>query len=305
MVPPAARPARRAVLPRLPVEGDGGVAVAGPRAAPEPGRGDAATQRRHLGPDLHPDPGDDGGLPRAVRLRRRRPPSTATPATTRCAARPPTGSGSRPGAGSASRPDQTAVLYAPTWRDHLATRPRAAAMTEHLDVDAAAAALGDSHVILLRGHRFHAPGPSRARGRRRDRPPRDQRPGPGLRRRGARLLLAAVRLRADRPADGLPRARPGGLHRRRPRLPLPVHRHRPGAAGGHDRRGRGAGARRPALAADWADRVAGVRRAVQPLAGRPRRRPASSTSWSESSRRAAWPDAGPVLGDAWPIRAIR
>ncbi len=58
-------------------------------------------------------------------------------------------------------PDQTAVLYAPTWRDHLASRPRAAAMTDHLDVDAAAAALGESHVILLRGHRFHAPGPSR------------------------------------------------------------------------------------------------------------------------------------------------
>jgi CDP-glycerol glycerophosphotransferase (TagB/SpsB family) len=53
------------------------------------------------------------------------------------------------------RPDQTAVLYAPTWRDHLATRPRAAAMSEFLDVDAAAAALGDSHVVLLRGHRFH------------------------------------------------------------------------------------------------------------------------------------------------------
>ncbi len=58
--------------------------------------------------------------------------------------------------------DQTAVLYAPTWRDHLATRPRAAAMSEHLDVDAAAAALGDSHVLLLRGHRFHTPGRSRA-----------------------------------------------------------------------------------------------------------------------------------------------
>ncbi|HEY3528656.1 MAG TPA: CDP-glycerol glycerophosphotransferase family protein [Nocardioides sp.] len=59
------------------------------------------------------------------------------------------------------RPDQTAVLHAPTWRDHLATRPRAAAMSEHLDVDAAAAALGDSHVLLLRGHRFHTPGRSR------------------------------------------------------------------------------------------------------------------------------------------------
>jgi CDP-glycerol glycerophosphotransferase len=34
-------------------------------------------------------------------------------------------------------------------------------MAAHLDVDAAAAALGDSHVVLLRGHRFHAPGASR------------------------------------------------------------------------------------------------------------------------------------------------
>ncbi len=59
------------------------------------------------------------------------------------------------------RPEQTAVLYAPTWRDHLAVRPRAAAMSEHLDVDAAAAALGGSHVLLVRGHRFHTPGPSR------------------------------------------------------------------------------------------------------------------------------------------------
>jgi CDP-glycerol glycerophosphotransferase (TagB/SpsB family) len=59
------------------------------------------------------------------------------------------------------REGQTAVLYAPTWRDHLATRPRAAGMPEHLDVDDASAALGDSHVVLLRGHRFHAPGRSR------------------------------------------------------------------------------------------------------------------------------------------------
>ena len=55
------------------------------------------------------------------------------------------------------RDDQTAVLYAPTWRDHLATRPRGAEMADLLDVEAAAHALGDSHVLLLRGHRFHAP----------------------------------------------------------------------------------------------------------------------------------------------------
>jgi CDP-glycerol glycerophosphotransferase (TagB/SpsB family) len=59
------------------------------------------------------------------------------------------------------RDDQTAVLYAPTWRDHLATRPRAATMSEFLDLDAAASALGPSHVLLLRGHRFHTPSTSR------------------------------------------------------------------------------------------------------------------------------------------------
>jgi CDP-glycerol glycerophosphotransferase len=34
-------------------------------------------------------------------------------------------------------------------------------MPELLDLDATAAALGDSHVLLVRGHRFHAPGASR------------------------------------------------------------------------------------------------------------------------------------------------
>lgn len=53
------------------------------------------------------------------------------------------------------RDDQTAVLYAPTWREHQATRPRKADMVDHLDVDAAARMLGESHVLLLRGHRFH------------------------------------------------------------------------------------------------------------------------------------------------------
>ena len=48
----------------------GRVPVGGSRAAAAPGRGDAAAQRRDLGPDLDADPGDDGGLPRAVRLHR-------------------------------------------------------------------------------------------------------------------------------------------------------------------------------------------------------------------------------------------
>lgn len=62
--------------------------------------------------------------------------------------------------------DQRAVLYAPTWREHLAFRPRGAAMTEHLDLTAAAEALGESYVVLLRGHRFHAPAPVVAGGAR-------------------------------------------------------------------------------------------------------------------------------------------
>ena len=50
---------------------------------------------------------------------------------------------------------QKAVLYAPTWRDDLATNFRAAPMTTAFDVEAAAAALGPGWTILLRGHRFH------------------------------------------------------------------------------------------------------------------------------------------------------
>ncbi len=55
------------------------------------------------------------------------------------------------------RADQTAVLYAPTWRDDLATRPRRAGMADHLDLPHVAEVLGDSHVLLVRGHRFHTP----------------------------------------------------------------------------------------------------------------------------------------------------
>jgi CDP-glycerol glycerophosphotransferase (TagB/SpsB family) len=53
------------------------------------------------------------------------------------------------------RDGQTAVLYAPTWRDDLATNFRAAELVTHLDVHRTATALGDDHVLLLRGHRFH------------------------------------------------------------------------------------------------------------------------------------------------------
>ncbi|HET7385990.1 MAG TPA: CDP-glycerol glycerophosphotransferase family protein [Nocardioidaceae bacterium] len=52
---------------------------------------------------------------------------------------------------------KTAVLYAPTWRDDLATNYRAARAGDFFDVDAAATALGEGFVLLLRGHRFHPP----------------------------------------------------------------------------------------------------------------------------------------------------
>jgi CDP-glycerol glycerophosphotransferase len=51
---------------------------------------------------------------------------------------------------------QTAVLYAPTWRDDLATNYRSARMAKHLDVEGASRALGPDFVMLMRGHRFHA-----------------------------------------------------------------------------------------------------------------------------------------------------
>ena len=60
------------------------------------------------------------------------------------------------------RDDQVAVLHAPTWRDDVATNFRAAPMVTHLDVPRAARALGEGHVLLLRGHRFHEPGRSGA-----------------------------------------------------------------------------------------------------------------------------------------------
>jgi CDP-glycerol glycerophosphotransferase (TagB/SpsB family) len=54
--------------------------------------------------------------------------------------------------------DQVAVLYAPTWRDEQATNYRAALLHDGFDVPAAAAALGERYVLLLRGHRFHRRG---------------------------------------------------------------------------------------------------------------------------------------------------
>lgn len=55
-------------------------------------------------------------------------------------------------------PDQVAVLYAPTWRDDIATGYESAPGVTHLDPAATSADLGDGFVLLMRGHRFHQAG---------------------------------------------------------------------------------------------------------------------------------------------------
>jgi len=52
-------------------------------------------------------------------------------------------------------PGQTVVLYAPTWRDDMATNYRNAEMAEHIDLEDASELLGPEFVFLMRGHRFH------------------------------------------------------------------------------------------------------------------------------------------------------
>ncbi len=59
-------------------------------------------------------------------------------------------------------PDATVVLYAPTWRDDLATSYRSAAIVRHLDLESATERLGEEYVFLMRGHRFHARGARRS-----------------------------------------------------------------------------------------------------------------------------------------------
>jgi CDP-glycerol glycerophosphotransferase len=54
------------------------------------------------------------------------------------------------------RPDQTAVLYAPTFRDYMARDDTRAVMPSFLDFARAHRRLGDSVVILIRGHAFNA-----------------------------------------------------------------------------------------------------------------------------------------------------
>ena len=49
-----------------------------------------------------------------------------------------------------------AILYAPTFRDYLSEDDHTAPMADLLDSDKLMRALGDDHVLLIRGHAFHA-----------------------------------------------------------------------------------------------------------------------------------------------------
>jgi len=57
-----------------------------------------------------------------------------------------TGSGEKVRERLGIRPDQTAILYAPTWRDDVP------GLVTFLDLERLTADLGDDHVVLLRGH---------------------------------------------------------------------------------------------------------------------------------------------------------
>ncbi|WP_168207518.1 bifunctional glycosyltransferase/CDP-glycerol:glycerophosphate glycerophosphotransferase [Microlunatus elymi] len=59
------------------------------------------------------------------------------------------------------QPHQTAILYAPTFRDALSLDDNTAAMVDHLDLNQLTTELGPNYVILVRGHAFNARLPQR------------------------------------------------------------------------------------------------------------------------------------------------
>jgi CDP-glycerol glycerophosphotransferase len=52
-------------------------------------------------------------------------------------------------------PDQIVVLYAPTWRDTVATSPWTAKLFDGLDLEALAERLGTSYAVVVRGHNYN------------------------------------------------------------------------------------------------------------------------------------------------------
>ena len=117
------------------------------------------------------------------------------------------------------------MLYAPTWRDDLATTYRSSPLVKHLDLETSSEALGDDFVLLMRGHRFH---------------PGQQRSGQNARLIDVThypeindLILASdvavldysslrFDFALDAATDAVPGARPRALRGRGPRFPLPL-----------------------------------------------------------------------------------
>ena len=130
---------------------------------------------------------------------------------------------------------QTVVLYAPTWRDDLATSYRSSPLVGHLDLETSSKALGDDFVLLMRGHRFH-PGQRRSAEKARLIDVTDYPEINDLILASDVAVLDYSSLRFDfaltETADAVPGARPGPLRRRRSRLPLPLRglRARPAGA---------------------------------------------------------------------------
>ncbi|MBM7797191.1 CDP-glycerol glycerophosphotransferase [Microlunatus panaciterrae] len=68
-------------------------------------------------------------------------------------------------AGLGIEESQTAILYAPTYRDSLTTRTFAARRFDQLDLDQLSERIGEDHVILVRGHNNNQREPDRVHGR--------------------------------------------------------------------------------------------------------------------------------------------
>ena len=142
-------------LPRLPVQADGPAAL-GAAGLLERADGLLRPARRGLGlprltRDVRHAPADGGtSATRATSWR------SATRATTCCCRPTPTAIRAAVRESLGVRPDQTAVLYAPTFRDYMSRDDNQAVMPSFFDFGRAHRRLGDDTVFLIRGHAFNA-----------------------------------------------------------------------------------------------------------------------------------------------------
>ena len=281
-------PTRAADVPRLPLQGHGG-SSGGPAVAAQPDPDDEGRSVT-LGPDPHPDPGDDAPLSGAVRLHgpaheHGYPRDDALTGGDAAGVRRPPG----PGSGSVTtRPRScTPRPGATTWPPGREARHSPTTWT----CLAPPTCWATATCCCCARHRFHTVPPADASGEarpgaRRDRTPGGQRPRARLRRRRPGLLVAAVRLRPDGQADGVPGARPGLLFRC-PAASCFPSRSRPRALRGDHRRGRGTAAGRRRAPLGWAHRLAEFNAAYNP--GRTARPPSGSWTGCEACCECAQP----------------